>query len=76
MSEEAEGKQLVAAPPSTAPSVRASSAGGQGGGGGNSAHVDIFVRIKPVPKPSGRLMVEAAESKVEFNIPRCVCVSM
>lgn len=70
MSKEVE-QQLV---PASAPSnIRASSAGGQGGGGNNSAHVDIFVRIKPVPKASNRLLVDPSENKVEFNIPRCVC---
>ncbi|PNG99849.1 Kinesin-like protein KIF6, partial [Tetrabaena socialis] len=32
--------------------------------------IDIYVRIKPVPKASNRLVVDNAENKIEFNIPR------
>ncbi|KXZ55340.1 KLP1 protein [Gonium pectorale] len=32
--------------------------------------IDIFVRIKPVPKASNRLVIDTSENKVEFNIPR------
>ncbi|PNW88606.1 hypothetical protein CHLRE_01g036800v5 [Chlamydomonas reinhardtii] len=34
------------------------------------AGIDIFVRVKPVPKPSPRLGIDNSENKVEFNIPR------
>ncbi|KAG2448578.1 hypothetical protein HYH02_006469 [Chlamydomonas schloesseri] len=34
------------------------------------AGIDIFVRIKPVSKPSPRLAIDNLENKVEFNIPR------
>ncbi|EFJ44922.1 Kif6 type kinesin-like protein, partial [Volvox carteri f. nagariensis] len=32
--------------------------------------IDIYVRIKPVPRPSPRLVVDTSENKIEFNIPK------
>lgn len=32
--------------------------------------MDIYVRIRPVPKVSNRVIVEHSENKLEFNIPR------
>ncbi|KAG2496239.1 hypothetical protein HYH03_005837 [Edaphochlamys debaryana] len=32
--------------------------------------IDIYVRIKPVQKPSPKLIVDTLENKLEFNIPR------
>ncbi|KAF5843229.1 P-loop containing nucleoside triphosphate hydrolase protein [Dunaliella salina] len=61
-------EQLVpAARTTTASSHRGGDGGGQPGG---SAHVDIYVRIRPVPKASSRVVVEHSENKLEFNIPR------
>eukprot|EP00879_Flechtneria_rotunda_P025732 GHRR01027371.1.p1 GENE.GHRR01027371.1~~GHRR01027371.1.p1 ORF type:complete len:323 (+),score=74.77 GHRR01027371.1:204-1172(+) len=34
------------------------------------ANIDIFLRIKPVPRPTNRILVDSLEGKVEFNIPR------
>lgn len=36
----------------------------------SSSNIDIFLRVKPVPKQSTRLLIDAAENNVEFNIPR------
>lgn len=57
------GEEAAAVPrPSTAPVGNAS-------GSNNAANVDIYVRIRPVAKPSSRLVAEQSENKVEFNIP-------
>ncbi|GIM04993.1 hypothetical protein Vretimale_9468, partial [Volvox reticuliferus] len=32
--------------------------------------IDIYVRIKPVPRASPRLAIDTTENKIEFNIPR------
>lgn len=37
---------------------------------GESSNIDIFVRIKPVDRPSSRLLVDSSEGRVEFNLPR------
>lgn len=37
---------------------------------GNNSHIDIFLRVRPVKQPSACLALDAAEHKVEFNIPR------
>lgn len=43
---------------------------GNSDGKAQNTHIDIFVRIKPVPKPTPRLQWEPTESKLEFNLPR------
>mmetsp|Transcript_31029 Transcript_31029/g.80829 ORF Transcript_31029/g.80829 Transcript_31029/m.80829 type:complete len:928 (+) Transcript_31029:376-3159(+) len=61
-------QQLV---PATRTTTASSHRGGDGGTqAGGSAHVDIYVRIRPVPKASSRVVVEHSENKLEFNIPR------
>jgi hypothetical protein len=35
----------------------------------NSA-IDIFLRLRPVPRPSTRVIVNPTEAEVEFNIPK------
>lgn len=37
---------------------------------GENSNIDIFVRVRPVPKASTRLQVDQIENKVEFNLPR------
>lgn len=44
--------------------------------GAEAASIDIFVRVKPVPKASPRLAVDTLENKVEFNIPRDVAAGL
>lgn len=39
-------------------------------GKGENSNIDIFLRVRPVSKPSSRLAVDTQESKVEFSIPR------
>ncbi|GFH05643.1 kinesin-like protein [Haematococcus lacustris] len=36
----------------------------------NNANIDIFVRIRPVAKPSPRLVVDNSDNRLEFNMPR------
>lgn len=33
-------------------------------------NIDIFLRIKPVPRPTNRIVIDPLEGSVEFNIPR------
>lgn len=33
-------------------------------------NIDIFLRVRPVNRPSPRLSVDALENRVEFNIPK------
>lgn len=54
--------------PAPAPATPSRAAGGVEKGG--NAHIDIFVRIKPQPKPSPRLALDLPENRVEFNLPR------
>lgn len=35
-----------------------------------SSTIDIFLRVKPVPKPSSKLIVDLTDCKVEFNLPK------
>ena len=37
---------------------------------GENSNIDIFVRVKPVQRPSNRLGVDTSDSVVQFNIPR------
>ena len=36
----------------------------------NASAIDIFIRVRPVPKPSPLLEVDNSEGKVSFTIPR------
>ena len=36
----------------------------------SNSHIDIFLRVRPVKQASACLALDAAENKVEFNIPR------
>jgi hypothetical protein len=38
--------------------------------GGQSSNIDIFLRVKPVPRPTNRIVVDPLDGNVEFNIPR------
>lgn len=43
-----------------------------------AANIGIFLRVRPTPRPSRRLAIDAADAAAEFNIPReagagCVC---
>lgn len=38
--------------------------------GEENSHIDIFLRVKPVEKPSGSLLLEPNDGKVEFNCAR------
>eukprot|EP00878_Enallax_costatus_P046148 GHUV01055775.1.p1 GENE.GHUV01055775.1~~GHUV01055775.1.p1 ORF type:complete len:202 (+),score=55.82 GHUV01055775.1:502-1107(+) len=33
-------------------------------------NIDIFLRVKPVPRPANRIVIDPLEGSVEFNIPR------
>jgi kinesin family protein 6/9 len=35
-----------------------------------NANIDIFLRVKPVPRPSDKLFIDNNENKLEFVIPR------
>ena len=35
-----------------------------------SSNIDLFLRVRPVARPSPRLSLDLAEQKVAFNIPR------
>lgn len=37
---------------------------------GENTNIDIFVRVKPVPRLSTRLSLDQTEGKVEFHLPR------
>uniref|UniRef100_A0A383VGS4 Kinesin-like protein n=1 Tax=Tetradesmus obliquus TaxID=3088 RepID=A0A383VGS4_TETOB len=37
---------------------------------GQSSNIDIFLRVKPVPRPTNRIVVDPLDGNVEFNIPR------
>lgn len=41
-----------------------------------SSNIDIFLRIRPTSKPSNRLLIDAEERKLEFNIPRDVAAGL
>ena len=44
---------------------------GEGGAGGAAtSNITIFLRVRPVPRPSPRLLLDEADGGVEFNIPR------
>jgi hypothetical protein len=38
--------------------------------GGQSSNIDIFLRVKPVPRPTNRIVVDPLDGNVELNIPR------
>ena len=38
--------------------------------GPDNSHIDIFLRIRPVPKQSACLQLEPSDGKVAFNLPR------
>ncbi|MEW5312344.1 MAG: hypothetical protein WDW38_003985 [Sanguina aurantia] len=38
--------------------------------GPENSNIDIYLRVKPVSKPSSQVVLDQAESKLEFNIPR------
>ena len=40
------------------------------GGGAEQARIGIFLRLRPVASPSGRVLSSAEEGWVEFNVPR------
>ena len=40
------------------------------GGGAEQARIGIFLRLRPVARPSGRVVSSAEEGWVEFNVPR------
>ena len=40
------------------------------GGGAEQARIGIFLRLRPVARPSGRVLSSAEEGWVEFNVPR------
>ncbi len=37
---------------------------------GENTNIEIFLRIKPVKRPSDRVVVDTSENKLEFVIPR------
>ena len=37
-----------------------------------SNNIDIFLRVRPVARPSPRVALDLAEQRVSFNIPRDV----
>jgi len=36
----------------------------------SSKQIDIFLRVKPVTRPTDRITLDSLESTVAFNIPR------
>lgn len=34
------------------------------------ANIDIFLRVKPVPRPTNRIVIDPLDGNVEFNIPK------
>lgn len=40
------------------------------GDGPENSNIDIYLRVKPVAKPSSQVVLDQAENKLEFNIPR------
>ena len=39
---------------------------------GENSNIDIFIRIRPVAKPSANLLCDTVENKVDFAVPRSV----
>jgi hypothetical protein len=35
-----------------------------------ASNISIFLRVRPVARPSPRLLLDAADGSVEFNIPK------
>jgi hypothetical protein len=40
------------------------------GQAGHSSNIDIFLRVKPVPRSTNRIVLNPLDGNVEFNIPR------
>ncbi len=55
-------------PPAAAPPTPL--AGASCSGGAESARIAIFLRLRPVPRPSSRILASPEEGWVEFNVPR------
>ena len=35
-----------------------------------SSNIDIFLRVRPIGRPSARVQLDENDNKVEFNIPK------